>query len=110
MGTLLGELQQLVLLAVVRLGEGAYGVAVRDEIEDRTGRRVSLGSVYSTLYRLEERGYVSSGRGEPTPERGGRAKRLFRVEAAGSEALLETRRALGRMWAGAELPSGLEAS
>ena len=99
----LGELEQVVVLAVAHLGDGAYGVAVRNEIRRRTGRSLSLGAVYSTLYRLEDKGYLSSWRGEPTAERGGRAKRLFRVEAAGASALGATRRMLERMWEGAEL-------
>jgi PadR family transcriptional regulator PadR len=77
-------------------------VAVRNEIEDRAGRSLSLGAVYSTLYRLEEKGYLSSSRGEPTAERGGRAKRVFVVEAPGVAALDRTRRMLERMWEGAE--------
>jgi PadR family transcriptional regulator PadR len=106
----LAELEQVVMLAVAHLGDGAYGVAVRNEIRERTGRSVSLGSVYSTLYRLEEKGYLRSERGEPTPERGGRAKRLFRVERTGAVALSATRQMLDRMWEGAELVAGLEAT
>lgn len=103
MAEYLGELEQAVLLAVAHLGDEAYGVTVRREIESRTGRSLSLGAVYSTLYRLESKGLVSSSRGEPTPERGGRAKRLFTVEAAGSRSLWATRRMLERMWEGADL-------
>lgn len=99
----LGELELVVLLAVARLADDAYGVSVREEIEGRSGRALSLGAVYSTLYRLEEKGHVSSGRGEPTAERGGRAKRLYRVEASGARAAAETRRMLERMWEGTEL-------
>jgi PadR family transcriptional regulator PadR len=102
MAEYLGELEQVVMLAVARLGPGAYGVAVRNEIEGRAGRSLSLGAVYSTLYRLEEKGYLTSSRGEPTAERGGRAKRVFAVEAPGLEALDRTRRMLDRMWEGAE--------
>ena len=107
MAEYLAELEQVVMLAVGHLGEGAYGVAVRNEIRERTGRSMSLGAVYSTLYRLEGKGYLRSERGEPTPERGGRAKRLFRVEASGVAALAATRRMLERMWAGTELVAGL---
>lgn len=103
MADYLGELEQVVMLAVAQLGAGAYGVTVRREIEERTGRSLSHGAVYSTLYRLEEKGYLSSWRGEATPERGGRAKRLFRVEPAGARALSDTRRMLDRMWSGVEL-------
>lgn len=106
----LAEVEQVVMLAVTHLGEGAYGVAVRNEIRERTGRALSLGSVYSTLYRLEEKGYLRSARGAPTPERGGRAKRLFRVEPAGTAALVATRRMLARMWEGADLVPGLGSS
>lgn len=101
---LLGEFEQLVLLAVAHLGERGYGVTVRREIEGRTGRPVSIGAVYATLDRLQEKGYVSSRTGEPTARRGGRAKRLFRLEAAGARALLATRRIMDRMWAGLDLP------
>jgi DNA-binding PadR family transcriptional regulator len=86
-GELLGSLEHIVLLALVRLDDNAHGMIVRREIEERTGRNVSIGAVYATLERLEAKGYVSSFTGEPTPERGGRAKRLFRVEAAGKRAL-----------------------
>ena len=103
MGDYLGEFEQVVLLAVAHLGGGGYGVTVREEIEARTGRSLTLGAVYSTLNRLESKGLVTSRRGEPTAERGGRAKRLYRVEAAGAAALEATRQMLDRMWEGAEL-------
>jgi DNA-binding PadR family transcriptional regulator len=86
-GELLGSLEHIVLLALMRLDGTAHGTLVRREIEARTGRDVSIGAVYATLERLERKGYVSSSFGEPTPERGGRAKRLFRVEAAGRRSL-----------------------
>jgi DNA-binding PadR family transcriptional regulator len=86
-GELLGSLEHIILLALVRLDGNAHGMIVRREIEERTGRNISIGAVYATLERLEAKGYVSSFTGEPTPERGGRAKRLFRVEAAGKRAL-----------------------
>jgi PadR family transcriptional regulator, regulatory protein PadR len=86
-GELLGSLEHIVLLALVRLDGCAHGMIVRREIEERTGRNISIGAVYATLERLETKGYVSSSTGDPTPERGGRAKRLFRVEAAGNRAL-----------------------
>ena len=79
----LGEFEQVVLLTLWRLGEGAYGVTIRREIEERTGRAVTLGGIYPTLDRLEQKGYVSSYTGEPTSERGGRAKRHFRLQPAG---------------------------
>ena len=86
-GELLGSLEYIILLALVQLEGTAHGTIVRREIEQRTGRNISIGAVYATLERLEAKGYVSSRTGEPTPERGGRAKRLFHVEAAGKRAL-----------------------
>jgi DNA-binding PadR family transcriptional regulator len=83
----LGDLEQLVLLAVLRLGETAYAVSVREEIENRTGRAMSRGAVYVTLDRMERKGYLRSRLGEPTAERGGKAKRLYTVAAAGMKAL-----------------------
>ena len=87
----LGRFEEIVLLALVRLRENAYGVPIRREIAERIGRDVSFGAVYTTLERLERKGYVSSRMGNPTPERGGRAKRYFRIEAPGIRALNETR-------------------
>jgi PadR family transcriptional regulator PadR len=84
----------------VRLGSDAYGVTVRLEIERRTGRSLSVGAVYSTLTRLEAKRYVSSETGEATAERGGRAKRHFRVEAEGLRALRESQRAIDNMSVG----------
>ncbi len=96
----MGEFEQMVLLAILRLEQGAYGMEIRAEIEARTGRDVSYGAVYTTLDRLERKGWVSHELGAPTPERGGRAKKYFRVERAGREALRDTRRALEVMWEG----------
>lgn len=83
----LGDLEQLVLLAVLRLKDGAYAVSVREEIEERTGRSLSRGAVYVTLDRMEQKGYLRSKLGEPTRERGGKAKRLYTVAAPGMKAL-----------------------
>jgi DNA-binding PadR family transcriptional regulator len=83
----LGELEQLVLLAVMRLEDGAYAVSVRAEIERRTGRSISRGAVYVTLDRLERKGYLRSTLGQPTAERGGKAKRLFTMAPPGLDAL-----------------------
>ena len=83
----LGPLEHIILIALVRLKERAYGMTVRREIEERTGRDISIGAVYATLERLQGKGYVSSSIGEPTPERGGRAKRFFRIEPRGEKAL-----------------------
>jgi DNA-binding PadR family transcriptional regulator len=96
----LGEFEQIVLLAVLRLGTDAYGMTIRREIEERAGRSTSIGAVYATLERLETKGYVTSARGEPTPERGGRAKRYYQVEPSGVQALQRSREALERMWRG----------
>jgi len=96
-GELPGAFEQLILLALVRLGSDAYGMTVRREIEARTGRRVSLGAVYATLDRLERKGYVSSRAGEPAPERQGRARRFFRLEPPGEQALAQALDALDRM-------------
>ncbi len=99
----LGEFEQIVLLALLRLGENAYGVPVRREIEQRTGRSLTVGALYRTLDRLEEKGYVSSRLGDPVRERGGRAKRYFRVEALGLRSLRQTQRELAAMWEGIDL-------
>lgn len=101
----LTDLEQLVLLAVLQADDEAYGSALQDLIAERTGRSVTLGSLYNALVRLEERGLASSEMGEPSPVRGGKAKRLFRVTPEGFKALAEARRALERMWAGV-LPPG----
>jgi PadR family transcriptional regulator, regulatory protein PadR len=97
---LLGTLEQIVLLAVMRLDTEAYGMTIRDEIQRRTGRRISFGAVYVTLQRLESKGFVTSWMGEPTAERGGRAKRFFRVSAAGRRALQRSREAIAAMTSG----------
>jgi PadR family transcriptional regulator PadR len=96
-GELLGSLEHIVLLALLRLGNHAYGMTVRREIEERTGRNLSIGAVYATLERLEAKGYVSSFTGEPTSERGGRAKRHFRIEADGQQALRASQQAIRKM-------------
>jgi DNA-binding PadR family transcriptional regulator len=98
----LGEFEMLVMFAVLVLERrGAYGVTIREEIEERTGRRVSTGAVYTALERLNSRGLVGSEVGEPTAERGGRRKRYYRVEAPGVEALAETVRTFESMSRGA---------
>ncbi|HYX68408.1 MAG TPA: helix-turn-helix transcriptional regulator [Terriglobales bacterium] len=99
-GELLGSLEHIVLLALVRLEGSVHGMIVRREIEQCTGRNVSIGAVYATLERLEAKGYVSSATGEPTPERGGRAKRLFRIEAAGKRSLQVSEQTLRSMTSG----------
>ena len=102
----LGEFEQLVLLALVRLGAEAYGVAIRDEIEREAGRDVTVGAVYTTLLRLENKGLVASRLGDPTPQRGGRRKKYYRPLAAGQRELAASVNALRRMTRG--LTPGLE--
>jgi DNA-binding PadR family transcriptional regulator len=99
----LGEFEHIVVLALLRLSDQAYGVTVRQEIEVRTGREVSIGAVYATLARLETKGFVDSYLGDPTPERGGRSKRFFRVSEKGLAAVNRTHRALQRMADGLRL-------
>ena len=99
----LGEFEHIVLLALLRLEDTAYGVTVRREIQLRIEREVSIGAVYATLDRLETKGYVKSFRGDPTPERGGRSKRFFRVTAKGLAAVNRTQQALQTMTEGVNL-------
>lgn len=80
---MLGEFEYLLLTAAARLGEDAYGISIRREIEAATGRRCSIGALYTTLDRLESKGYVKTWMGEATPQRGGRPKRMIRVTAKG---------------------------
>ena len=96
----LGDLELLIMLALIRLGDDAYGVTIGREIEEKSRRPAALASVYAILDRLEKRGWVSSELGEATPERGGRAKRHFRVTAAGLREVKRTRAALINMWEG----------
>jgi len=98
----LGDFEQMALLAVLRLGESAYGVTILQELQDRAGRHVARGALYVTLERLESKRLLQSQFADPTPERGGRAKRYFAVTEAGLEALRASREALMRMWAGLE--------
>jgi len=102
----LGEMELMVLLALVRLGDDAYGVPISKELLNLAGREVALGSVYAALDRLQEKGFVTSLLGDPTPERGGRAKRYFRVTRAGLRALRMTRTALTNLWSGIPLLEG----
>lgn len=98
----LGGLQQLAMLAVLRLGDQAYGATVQRELEDTAGRSVAISTVYVTMERLERRGLVSSHLADPTPVRGGRAKRVYTLTAGGIEALESSRRELDRMWQAVE--------
>jgi PadR family transcriptional regulator len=94
---LLGELEQLVMLATLRLGGGAYAVSIRDEIESRTKITLGRSSVYVTLDRLDRKGYVTSWFADPTPERGGKAKRCFAVTPPGRRALAAAETAVARL-------------
>lgn len=96
------------MLTILRVGDDAYGVPISREIERQTGRTVAFGTVYATLERLQKKGFVRSNLGETTPERGGRAKRFFRVTSTGLRTVRETRQSLIRLWAGLpELEGGL---
>ena len=97
---LLTDFELMIALAILRVGEGAYGVPIAREIESTAGRHVALGAVYMALDRLERNGLVSSSTGEPTAARGGRAKRLFRVTPRGLRAVKDTQRALVALWSG----------
>jgi PadR family transcriptional regulator PadR len=97
---LLGNFELMVLLALIRVGEDAYGVPISRAIEEGTGRDMLLSSVYAALERLEKKGFVGSKVGDPTPERGGRAKRYFRITSAGLRQVRDTRRALIKLWHG----------
>ena len=99
-GQYLGEFELVVMSTVARLRGDAYGMRIRLEIEEATGRDVSIGAVYATLNRLEDKGLVASETGEPSPERGGRAKRYFRLEPQGERALSRSREMFGRLWSG----------
>lgn len=98
----LGEFEQLVLIAVVRLGDDAYGATIRRDIEERAARRLSISAVYTTLDRLEEKGCVRSWVGDPTPERGGRRRKHFALQPLGARALKNAYRAFTGMTAGLE--------
>ncbi len=98
----LGEFEHIVLLAILRLGDDAYAIPIREEIEARTGRSVARGALYTALERLETKRCLRSRLGEPLPERGGRARRYFTVTAAGLASIRSSRRSLLRLWQGLE--------
>jgi DNA-binding PadR family transcriptional regulator len=102
MGKSLGELEQMVLLALVSLGDGAYGAQIRREIEERTGRDVSAGAVYTVLERLERASLVSSRVGAPTPTRGGRRRKHYRLRSDGARLLHDTQKRMRKMAEGLE--------
>jgi PadR family transcriptional regulator, regulatory protein PadR len=99
-GEAVGEFEQLILFALVRLGEDAYGVTIRLEIEERTGRTISSGALYTALDRLERRGFVSSRLGEPTPQRGGKRKRLYSLQPAGGRVVARIHDSVRQMTSG----------
>ncbi|HXT17547.1 MAG TPA: helix-turn-helix transcriptional regulator [Gemmatimonadaceae bacterium] len=100
---MLGEFEQVLLLAILRIGENAYGIPIRDEIRDCTGRDVTLGAIYKTLGRLAEKGFVTATTGAPTPVRGGRRTRCYSVTAAGRRSIRESVRGLRKLTAGLDL-------
>jgi len=96
----LGALELTILLAVARLGEDAYGLSVRRDVSGRTGRDYSVGAIYTTLERLEAKGFVISRTTDPTPTRGGRSRRQFKVTAAGQRAIRQAERVARSVWDG----------
>jgi PadR family transcriptional regulator, regulatory protein PadR len=98
----LGDFEQLVLMGVLRLGDGAYGAAIRQEIHARSGRDVSISAVYTTLDRLEAKGFLASWTGAPTAERGGRRRKFYTLRPAGTAALQQAYHAITAMAAGFE--------
>ncbi len=98
----LGEFEQMVLLAILRLADGAYGMSIRKELEERAGRTVSRSALYITVERLVRKGYLTARMGDPSPKRGGRAKRYFAITPAGREALKISGQALRNLWVGYE--------
>lgn len=105
----LGGFELLVLLALIKLGDDAYGVPIARAIEETSGRPVAIGSLYLTLKRLEQKKFVSSERGDPTAERGGRAKTYFRVTGKGLKAADHARRTLTALWQGVPKLQGARA-
>lgn len=108
-GAYLGEFEQMVLLALIRLADDAYGMTIRREIQSRTDRRVAIGSVYATLERLQRKGYLTSTVSGPQPVPGGRSKKFFRLAPSGATALNHSREMMRRMADGLALNSELEA-
>jgi PadR family transcriptional regulator, regulatory protein PadR len=105
----LTDFELMILLAILRLGESAYGVPIARELETTGGRRtVAIAAVYAALDRLEDRGLVDSRQGDPTPERGGRAKRFFSVTGSGLKAVRDTRKVLTALWTGVPALKGGE--
>lgn len=96
--TILGELEELVLLVVAATTDEAYGVPICEQLQQHTGRSFTIGAIHTTLYRLEEKGFLSSQVGGATTERGGRRKRLFTLTAAGARVLLDIQQTRARLW------------
>jgi DNA-binding PadR family transcriptional regulator len=96
----LTDFELIILLAILRVGDNAYGVSIASEIEKTGGRQVLLAAIYTALDRLEDNGLVTSTYGDPTPERGGRAKRFFKVMPKGLKAVKETQRSFVSLWTG----------
>ncbi len=94
----IGEFEELVLLTIASLGEAAYGVSVKEDIEDRADRSISIGALHSTITRLEEKGFIKSRLGDPTQERGGRAKRFFELTRDGKVALHHIKNLRDELW------------
>ena len=109
-GDFLGAFEEIVLLALVHLEDNAYGMTIRREIEDRSGRTVSIGAVYSTLERLESKGLVSSTYSNGSEARRGRARRFFKLEPEGAKSLSRSSEILANMWRGLEPGSDLSKS
>jgi PadR family transcriptional regulator PadR len=110
MADLLGTFEQAVLLTILRLGDDAYGRAILRQVQTSLGRSVVAGAIYTTLDRLEQRGFVASKLAPGTAIRGGRARRYYTVVAEGNRALLDARRTLAKMWQGVKLPAGVKSS
>lgn len=102
----LGEFEQFLLLAILKLGPEAYGASIRQLLSDVISRDVTIGALYTTLERMEQKGLVESRMGDATPERGGRAKKYFHVSAQGQAALKRSKSALSAMWSGLALSTG----
>jgi DNA-binding PadR family transcriptional regulator len=105
----LSNFELMVILAIIRIGDGAYGVSISNEVEETTGAEVLLGSVYDALTRLEAKGVIASSLGEATPERGGRAKRHFRATSQGVRLVRDTQQSLVKLWKGLPQLRGGEA-
>ena len=103
----LGEFEQMVLLSIVRLGNNAYGTTVRKLLADVVERDVSIGGLYTTLERLENKGFLESKKGESSAERGGRAKKYFTVTGEGKRSLRRSRDSMDVLWEGVQLNAGV---